>query len=433
LRFTVEKLTICRRVKVDYNTSKGFHFASRFSHSVAQAKFFESLETHLESAAQFSLEVRRTPVRYVSTLLISLFILTSAAQSQELTSAYEYSQRGIARFEKNDLDGAIADFTKVIEMNGKDREFCYYFRGMAHYRKGNPNQAIDDLSKAIAIKPDPRFFDDRGNLFAREGELDRAIVDLNKAIEIAPQYAKAYGDRGLVRLMRGEGTDAELDFRKCFELDSRLEPQFKVAANQVKQRAVSRYLHEKPSDVEITKFSWTESPSRALIAPSSAPIAVTTSPVSPTGTRVLADPNAKGEPGPGEILNPSGITAPSPRTPTENTRDFIAYKFTISIRNTGSGTIVGVKWAYFFEPKDAAREGLVYLFMTKTNISPGKEKTLNDSIPSSTGPGVPAKLPSKHNQALFNERVAILRLDYADGSSWKSAADVGAEKTSPPH
>ena len=371
-------------------------------------------------------------MRYFLILLISLLILTSAAQAQELTSADEYSQRGIARFQKNDLDGAIADFTKVIEMNGKDREFCYYFRGMAHYRKGNSTQAIDDLSKAIAIKPDPRFFDDRGNLLARQGELDRAIADLNKAIEIAPQYAKAYGDRGLIRLMRGEATDAELDFRKCFELDSALEPQFKVAANQIKQRAVSRYPHERPSDVEITKFSWTEAPSKVLIAPSSGPTAVTTSAVSPTGTRVLADPNAKGESGPGEILNPSGVTAP-PRTATENTRDFMAYKFTISIKNIGSKAIVGVKWAYFFDPKDAAREGLAYLFLTKTNIPPGKEKTLNDSITSSTGATVHAKLPSKHNQTLFNERVAILRLDYADGTSWQSPADVsGPQKTNPP-
>jgi Tfp pilus assembly protein PilF len=371
-------------------------------------------------------------MRY-SILFISLLIIISAAQGQELSSAYEYSQRAIARFEKNDLDGAIADFTKVIEMNGKDQEFCYYFRGLAHYRKGNLNQAIDDLSKAISMKPDPRFFDDRGNLLARQGELDRAIADLNKAIELAPQYAKAYGDRGLIKLMRGEATSAELDFNKCFELDSKLEPQFKAAANQVKQRAVSRYLHERPSDVEITKYSWTEAPSKVLIAPSSAPITVTTTAVSPTGTRVLADPNAKGESGPGDILNPSGISASAPRTATENTRDFMAYKFTISIKNTGSKTIAGVKWAYFFEPKDAAREGLAYLFTTKTNISPGKEKTLNDSLTSGTSQRVSAKLPSKHNQALFNERVAILGLDYADGSSWRSSADVGSPKTNPPN
>ena len=360
-------------------------------------------------------------MRFFSTLFISLLFLTPVAQGQEPRSADEYSQRGISRFQKNDFDGAIADFTKVIEMNGKDQAFCYYFRGMAHHRKGNPNEAVDDLSKAIVLKPDPRFFDDRGNLLARQGKLDRAIVDLNKAIEIAPRYAKAYGDRGLIRLMRGETADAELDFQKCFELDSTLESQFKLAANQLKQRAVSRYPHEKPVDIEVIKFSWAEAPSKVLIASSSAAIPITTSPVSPTGTRVLANPNAKGQPGPGEILNPSGITAPL-STASSETREFIAHKFSASIRNTGRKTIVGVKWGYFFDPKDTAREGLAYLFMSKTNIPPGKEKTLNNSLNSNTGPKVSTRLPSKHNQALFNERVVILKLEYDDGTSWQSAA-----------
>lgn len=360
-------------------------------------------------------------MRFFSIIFVSLLFLIPAGQGQEPKSADEYSQRGIARFQKNDLDGAIADFTKVIEMNGKDQAFCYYFRGMAHYHKGNLNQAVDDLNNAIALKRDPRFFDDRGNLLAKQGELDRAIVDLNTAIEIAPQYAKAYGDRGLIRLMRGETGDAELDLKKCFELDNTLESQFKVAAIQLKQRAMSRALHEKPVGVEVIKFSWSETPSRSLVPSSSAAIPMTTSAVSPTGTRVLADPNAKGPPGPGAILNPSGIIAP-PSGASSETREFIAYKFAITIRNTGSKTIVGVKWAYFFDAKDAAREGLAYLFMTKTNIPPGKEKALNDSLNSNTGPKVSTKLPSKHNQALFSERVAILRLDYDDGTSWQSAA-----------
>src|SRR4029453_12210893 len=249
-------------------------------------------------------------------------------------------------------------------------------------------------------------------------------------IETAPQSAKAYGDRGLIRLLRGEAIDAELDFKKCFELDSALEPQFKIAANQVRQRAASRYLHEKPAGVEITKFNWTEAPSRALV-PSEAPITVNTSPVSPTGTRVLADPNAKGESGPGDILNPSGITTSSPRNTPDNSRAFIDYKFTISIKNTGEKTIAGVKWAYFFEPKDPAHESLAYLFMTHTNISPGKEKTLNDSLGAKAG--VTTKLPVKRNQALYIERAAILRLDYTDGTSWQSAAESATSKpTNPP-
>jgi len=365
---------------------------------------------------------KKVAMHYRSILLISLLFFTSATQAQELKSAEEYTQRGISRFEKNDLDGAIADFTKVIEMNGSGQEYCYYFRGMAQYRKGNTTLAIDDLTKAITLKPDPRFLDDRGNLYARVGELDRALTDLNKAIEVSPQYAKAFGDRGLIQLMQGAVADAEADFKKCFELDHTLEPQFKAAASQLKQHTISRFLHEKPSDVEITKFSWAETPAKALVAPSSAPISVSTTGVSATGTRVLGNPGGeKGEGGPSQVLNPSGITTPYPRSESDGTRDFIDYKFNVTIKNTGSKTIVGVKWAYFMEPKNANSEALSYLFSTKTNVTPGKEKTLTDSL-NSTGRSASTKVPSKQSRDLYNERVAILRLDYADGTSWESSA-----------
>jgi Tfp pilus assembly protein PilF len=370
-------------------------------------------------------------MRYFSILFIFLFIFPSTARGQDLTSASEYSQRGITRFEKNDLDGAIADFTKVIELNGPKLEFCYYFRGMAHYRKGNLDQAIDDLSKAISIKGDARFYDDRANLLARHGEIDRAITDLDMAIKIAPQYAKAYGDRGLLRLMKRQEADAELDFKKCFELDKSLESQFREAASKIKQRSASAYAKEKPADVEIIKFSWTEAPSKILIASPAPSIAVTSTPVSATGTRVMADPGAKGLPGPPEVANSSeGMSAAGGNT---STRDVMEYKFTTSIRNTGGKTIVAVKWAYLFEPRDLNREGLAYLFLTKTTIKAGQEKTLSDSISANSNPKNSMKLPNKNNQALFNERIAILRLEYGDGSSWESPGSASSpQKTGPP-
>ena len=374
-------------------------------------------------------------MHYLSIPLIYLFILTSAVHGQNLTSANDYSQRGMARFEKNDLDGAIADFTRAIEMNGQNQDYCYYFRGMAHYRKGNSDQAIIDLSKAIAIKPHPRFYDDRGNLLALQGDLDRAIADLNKAIEMEPKYAKAYGDRGIVRLMRGENTDADQDFRKCFELDSALESQFKATANQVRQRAASRYEQQKPSDVEVVKFNWTEAPSLVLTGTPSPSFPVSSSTVSSSGTRILADANAKGQPGPDVVLDPRGTGIPPSRLPDASHRTVRNYKFAVLIKNTGSKTIVAAQWAYFFDPKDSAHEGMAYIFTTRTNIAPGKEKQLTDlasASPNSVTSGTPSPMPSKKSREFFNERVAILRLDYADGSSWQSSGTSSGPKKPQP-
>jgi hypothetical protein len=225
--------------------------------------------------------------------------------------------------------------------------------------------------------------------------------------------------------MRGEETAAESDLRKCFELDKTLEFQFTRAANHIKQQAVLQAEHQEPTDVEIVKFSWNETPAHVLNVPPSAPVPVSTTPVSRTGLRVIGGME-KGEPGPPV---PSNQPAPDPfdplapgqphsRASTVSVRG-VNDKFTASIKNTGSKTITAVYWAYFFVPQDS-KDAFAYVFTTKINIPPGKTKELRDQVASVVLPTDQTKGPSMQNRALFKERVVILRLDYNDGSSWHS-------------
>lgn len=358
-------------------------------------------------------------MRYFNLRLIFVLLLAAgSALAQEPVSADHFSQRAIDRFEKNDFEGAIADFTKAIELKGQQLEFCFYFRGIALYRRGRLDDAIADLSKAISLKQHPRFYDDRGNLLAQKGDFNGAIIDLNRAIEIHPKYAKAYGDRGIVQLMRGDDTAAESDFKMCFELDGTLESQFKSAAHSIRQQAVLRTEHHSPADVEIVKFSWDEEPAKVLKTPPPV-VTVTTTPVSQSGLRVMGDPTAKDQPGPPPLMDPSGSALPTNRKSDTVVRG-IDNKFTASIKNTGSKTITNVHWAYFLVPKDS-QEGFAYVFRTKISIPPGKEKTLRDQVSSVVIPAGQGNAPTTQNRELFTERVVILRLDYADGSSWKSS------------
>lgn len=358
-------------------------------------------------------------------LFFVLLLAASIVHAQEPVAADDFSQRGISRFEKHDFEGAIADFTKAIELKGQQLEYCFYFRGIALYRRGRLDEAIADLSKAITLKQHPRFYADRGNLLVHKGDVDGAMADLDKAIELEPKFAKAYGDRGIVRLMRGEDT-AESDFKKCFELDKTLEFQFRATANRVKQQAVLRTEHKTPADVEIVKFDWTEKPSRVLNVPSPTD-SVSTTPVSRTGLRVLADPNEKGDPGPPlpnnqpgpDPFDPLSPSPPGSRASATSVRG-IDYKFTVSIKNTGSKTITTVHWAYFFVPQDG-QDAFAYVFTTKINIPLGKETNLRDQVQALFVPAQQGKAPSAANRALFKERVVILRLDYVDGSSWHSS------------
>ncbi len=360
-------------------------------------------------------------MRYLSLQMVLLLALAVSINGQNPASTDGYAEQGIAHFEKSDFNGAIADFTKAIELNSTNLEFCFYFRGMAFYRIGKLDEALADVSKAIALREHPRFFDDRGNMLAQKGDLAAALSDLNKAIEISPEYAKAFGDRALVRLMLGEDSAAESDFKKSFELDPRLKPQFDAAVNEIRQRAAIYAEHRKPSDLEILKASWTEAPSSKLALRQSATITMTSTPVSQSGTRVLADPTAKDQGGPPPLLDPSSSSSTTTRDSSPSVQS-VDYKFSASLRNTGSRTITSIHWAYVFYPKDGQRP-LAYFFSTKINIAPGKEKTLTEQVSAET-PKDYLKKPTAYSRERFDDRFIVLRLNYSDGSSWKSSGGV---------
>ena len=54
---------------------------------------------------------------------------------------------------KGDLDGAISEYTKSIEIKADDSD-VYFNRGNAWRSKGNFDQAIIDFSKVIELNPD---------------------------------------------------------------------------------------------------------------------------------------------------------------------------------------------------------------------------------------------------------------------------------------
>ena len=70
---------------------------------------------------------------------------------------------------KNDLEGAISDYTKAIEVQPNDYE-NYYNRGVARLTKGDNDGAIEDFSRAIEMSPQfPLAYNNRGNARKAKG------------------------------------------------------------------------------------------------------------------------------------------------------------------------------------------------------------------------------------------------------------------------
>lgn len=134
-------------------------------------------------------------------------------------SAAGYLSRGNARWKKGNLDGAIADYTKAIQLDPNFAD-AYLNRGAARNLKDDSEGAMADYSKAIELDPNPAdAYLYRGILLNDKGSLDSALVDFNKAIELNPRSAPAYNHRGVARDRKGELDSAIADYSKALALD----------------------------------------------------------------------------------------------------------------------------------------------------------------------------------------------------------------------
>ena len=185
-------------------------------------------------------------MKRLSILLLPLLILlTSTAQAQSPRLAREYVKRGIARFSRGDIDGAISNYEKAIEISPLLAD-AFFYRGKARRAKGDLNGAITDYEASIEIEP--RFAENNGDIanayynrgFIRSNSLDlsQALSDFDRAIICNPQYAEAFLKRAEVTLILGEYGRAIPDFDKCLGL----KPKQYVASLAFAGRGFARLL-----------------------------------------------------------------------------------------------------------------------------------------------------------------------------------------------
>jgi tetratricopeptide (TPR) repeat protein len=124
-------------------------------------------------------------------------------------TANDYNSRGEAKLAKNDIDGALADFNKALELNPDSTE--------ARENQIKANHALNDRNKEWA-----NGYTFLGQEFKEKGELDNALTYFNKAIECDPTFAVAYSSRGMVKKSKGDLEGAMADFNKAIELKENL-------------------------------------------------------------------------------------------------------------------------------------------------------------------------------------------------------------------
>lgn len=130
-----------------------------------------------------------------------------------------YFLRGIAKYSLNDFVGAVADFTKTLEIHPLYVR-AYHYRGVSNDRLGNYADAIKDYEKAIKLDPyDPELHIALGSTKLHLNEFENAISSFDTAIIITPNNANAYINRGIAKRFLNQLDEAIDDLNKAVYYD----------------------------------------------------------------------------------------------------------------------------------------------------------------------------------------------------------------------
>ena len=136
----------------------------------------------------------------------------TAALELDPFSAPAYYQRGNAKDDLDDGDGALDDYAVAI---GLHPEFlpAHYNRGIVLNRLGRHREAVAAFDEALALRPDiANAYLNRGVAQEELGNTAAALSDYGRALQCDPDHADARFNRARLRYRQGRYADAAADY-----------------------------------------------------------------------------------------------------------------------------------------------------------------------------------------------------------------------------
>jgi tetratricopeptide (TPR) repeat protein len=194
-----------------------------------EQKFGPSNKTSNQAIEQYNLGVKRQQAGD------NAGAIAAYTRAIELDKKYPdaYNNRGVAYLSQQDYAAAVADFSRALELAPSDA--AYNNRGSIYFSQAKFEESIADFTAAIKIKPSAETYTNRGVGYQRTSRDDLALADYEAAIKLKPQFGRAYVLRGLMLLKRGgQDTAAWKDLNQGFQLDPSLHAEFDPMIKQLR-------------------------------------------------------------------------------------------------------------------------------------------------------------------------------------------------------
>lgn len=155
-----------------------------------------------------------------------LIRLSSKAGLQLTVEPPGIIERGRQAFQTGHADEALACYDKAIELE-PDFNLLYISRAKVKGYRGDLDGAIADASRAVNLHPEPYFFEVRSRYLVRKGQYDLALADIERAVAGLGEeslYPSTLLARGKIFLHRKSYSKAVDYFSKA--IDRYLDPSF---------------------------------------------------------------------------------------------------------------------------------------------------------------------------------------------------------------
>ncbi len=130
-----------------------------------------------------------------------------------------YFLRGVAKYNMDDLAGAMADFTRAIEENPAYTQ-AFQYRAITHSRMGMYNEALADFDKAITFRPNrSNSYYSRGVTYFLNRQFEKSIADFSEFLRIEPRQPEGYISRGTSYLYMKDTLAAKNDYDKAIKVN----------------------------------------------------------------------------------------------------------------------------------------------------------------------------------------------------------------------